>query len=393
MISLESALMKPSNMALRSLRSAVLLVGFLALGQVVWAQAPAGGNPSQTPPESGGPQVDVGPMAIPRKPAPTPTPAPPKPRTEDQPSYSLTVDVPVVNVDVTVTTKSGAFVPGLKGGNFRVYEDGVPQQITSFSQSEAPITAVLLVEFAKTYYRYMQNALIASYTFADSLKKDDWVAVIEFDMRTTILADFTQDKREIYGALNTLRIPGFSETNVHDALIETVDRLERVEGRKIIVLIANGRDTFSKHTFDETMKRLRATKDITIFPVSTGRLFNELIDMRYGSNPEVAIANMDVLQGDNEMRTYANLTGGHWYNPRFESEFPDIFRDIAAQVRNQYTLSYHPTNRKQDGAYRKIKVELIAPGGGPLTIKDEKGKTLKTELRYREGYTAKHQVE
>ncbi len=393
MISLESALMKPSITAVRFLRLAGLLVGLLVLSQAIWAQAPASGDQPQTPPEAGGPQVDVGPMAIPRKPAPTPTPAPPKPRTEDQPNYSLTVDVPVVNVDVTVTTKSGAFVPGLKGGNFKVYEDGVPQQVTSFSQSEAPITAVLLVEFARTYYTYMQNALIASYTFADSLKKDDWVAVIEFDMRTTILADFTQDKREIYGALNTLRIPGFSETNVHDALIETVDRLERVEGRKIIVLVANGRDTFSKHTFDETMKRLKGTRDITIYPVSTGRLFNELVDMRYGSNPEVAIANMGVLQGDNEMRTYANLTGGRWYNPRFESEFTDIFRDIAAQVRNQYTLSYHPTNRKQDGSYRKIKVELIAPGGGPLTIKDEKGKTLKTELRYREGYTAKHQVE
>jgi hypothetical protein len=95
------------------------------------------------------------------------------------------------------------------------------------------------------------------------------------------------------------------------------------------------------------------------------------------------------------MNTFAKLTGGQWYHPRFEGEYPDIFRDIAARVRNQYTLSYHPANRKQDGSYRKLKVELVAADGSgkPLIVKNEKGKELKTVLTYREGYTAKHQVE
>jgi VWFA-related protein len=105
------------------------------------------------------------------------------------------------------------------------------------------------------------------------------------------------------------------------------------------------------------------------------------------------IANIDYLQADNEMNTFARMTGGRAYFPRFEGELPAIFHDIAADIRNQYLLAYHPTNSKLDGTYRKLKVELIAPGGGPLKVKDQKGKDLKVQVIAREGYTAKHTVE
>ena len=82
------------------------------------------------------------------------------------------MNVPLVNVDVLVTTKAGQFVPGLKKENFRLFEDGSPQQITNFNVSKAPITAVLLVEFASTNYRFMIDALQASYAFAHTLTKD-----------------------------------------------------------------------------------------------------------------------------------------------------------------------------------------------------------------------------
>jgi hypothetical protein len=93
------------------------------------------------------------------------------------------------------------------------------------------------------------------------------------------------------------------------------------------------------------------------------------------------------------MNTFARLTGGRAYFPRFEGELPEIFRDIAGDIRNQYILAYHPTNTKLDGTYRKLKVELVSPDGGPLKIKDQKGKDVKVEIVAREGYTAKHQVE
>ena len=152
------------------------------------------GKPKQdVPDEAGGPTDNVGPYAIPKKktedaPPPTPPPAPKK--AEDQPDYSLKVNVPLVNVDVMVTTKNGQFVPGLKQENFRIAEDGVPQKVTHFNVSKAPITAVLLVEFASTNYTFMIDALRASYAFANSLQKNDWVAVAYYDMQSSYPGGF-----------------------------------------------------------------------------------------------------------------------------------------------------------------------------------------------------------
>lgn len=361
-------------------------------------QPPANPNKQEAPPEAGGPQSDVGPYVIPKKTLEPPPPAPEKPKKiAGMPDYSIKVDVPVVNLDVLVTTKEGQFIPGLHKENFKILEDGVEQKLTNFNQStEAPITAVLLVEFASTNYYFMVDALNASYAFANTLKKDDWIAVISYDMKPQILADFTQDKRAVYGALNQLRMPGFAETNLFDALFDTLDRLDRIEGKKYIILVTTGIDTFSKLNLDQIMKKIKNTKDTTIFPISVGfavRNYCEVHRCGYTHGMGIPVGNMDYLQGDNEMRTFAALTGGRAYFPRFEGELPEIFNSIAGDLRNQYTLAYHPTNTKLDGTYRKIKVELQAPDGQQLKIKDQKNKDVKPVIYAREGYTAKHQVE
>jgi VWFA-related protein len=349
-------------------------------------------NRQPAPPEAGGPQGgELGPYAIPKKKEEPPPPPPEKPKkVEGMPDYAISVAVPLVNLDVSVVTKNGQFVPGLKKDNFKVLEDGVPQTLSNFNQQEAPITAVLLVEFASTNYWYLSDALNASYTFASGLKKEDWVAVVSYDMRPQILVDFTQDKRAILGALNTLRIPGFSERNLFDALYDTLDRLDGIQGHKYVILISTGQDTFSKLNLDQIMKKIKATQGTTIYAISIGRTLREMADARGMVSPELST---DFLQADNQMNTFARLTGGRAYFPRFEGELPEIFHDIAADIRNEYNLAYRPTNAKLDGSYRKLKVELVGPDGSPLKIRDQKGKDVKYQVIAREGYTAKHQVE
>jgi len=352
----------------------------------------------EPPPAAGGPQTDVGPYAIPKKKdEPPPPPPPDKPKKiEGMPDYSLHVDVPLVNVDVLVTTKDGQFIPNLKKDNFRVLEDGVAQTVSNFNISEAPITAVLLVEFASTNYYFMVDALNASYAFANTLKKDDWVAVVSYDMKPRIMVDFTQDKRAVYGALNQLRMPGFAETNLFDALYDTLDRVDRIEGRKYVILVTTGVDTFSKLNLDQIMKKIKATKDVTIFPVSVGFAVREYCETHrcgYTHGMGIPVSNMDYLQADNEMNTFARLTGGRAFFPRFEAELPEIFRDIAGDIRNQYNLAYHPTNNRLDGTYRKLKVDVVGPDGSPLKVRDQKGKDVKYQIIARDGYTAKHTVE
>src|SRR5208282_4431085 len=340
---------------------------FSAQAQDTSHQPPANPNQQEAPPEAGGPQNDVGPYVIPKKKEEPPPPAPEKPKKiENMPDYSITVSVPVVNLDVLVTTKDGQTIPGLKKENFKIMEDGAPQQIASFNQSQAPITAVLLVEFASTNYDFEVEALRASYAFANTLQKDDWVSVISYDMKPQILADFTQDKRAVYAALNQLRMPGFSETNLFDALFDTLDRIDRIEGKKYIILVSTGFDSFSRLTLDQILKKIKSTKDVTIYPISVGfQMRNYCETYHCRTRGMVPVSNMDYLQADNEVRTYAQLTGGRAYFPRFQAEMPEIFHDIAADIRNQYSISYHPTNAKLDGTYRKLKVELQAPDGGP----------------------------
>ena len=364
------------------------------------SQAPDNGKPKQeVPAEAGGPTDNIGPYAIPKKKAeeapPPPPPVTPK-KIDDLPDYSLKVNVPLVNVDVLVTTKAGQFIPGLKQGNFRVLEDGVRLEVKLFNVSQDKITAVLLVEFSSTNYVFMMQALQASYAFANTLKKDDWVAVTYYDMQPHILVDFTQDKKAVYGALNQLRIPGFSETNLFDALYDTLDRLDRVEGKKYVILVTTGVDTFSKLTLDKIMKKIKDTKDVTIFPISVGFIVREYCETHpcgYTHGMGIPVGHMDYLQGDNEMRTFAAMTGGRAYFPRFEGELPELFGDISNDIRNQYTISYAPTNSKLDGTYRKLKVEVVGPDGAPLKVKDQKGKDVKIDVVARDGYTAKHTVD
>jgi VWFA-related protein len=362
------------------------------------AQPPDNGNgkPKQdVPAEAGGPGDNLGPYAIPKKTETEPPPPPPPPtpkKLEDVPDYSLTVNVPLVNVDVSVTTKDGQFVPGLRKEHFRIIEDGVQQTITSFNVSPAPITAVLLVEFASTRYSFMIDALRASYAFANTLRKDDWIAVSYYDMQPHILVDFTQDKKAVYGALNELRIPGFSETNEFDALYDTLDRLDRVEGKKYVILITTGYDSFSKLTLDKITKKIKDTKDVAIYPISVGQIARI---MGNAGNRSMGIhaSELDYLQADNELRNFAAMTGGRAYFPRFQAEYGEDFQQIGENIRQQYSLSYHPTNAKLDGTYRKLKVQVLAPDGSPLKIKDQKGKDVKVDVVSRDGYTAKHTVD
>jgi VWFA-related protein len=359
------------------------------------------GKPKQeAPPEAGGPTDNMGPYAIPKKNTEAPPPPPPAstPKVEGLPDYSIKVNVPLVNVDVMVTTKSGQFVPGLRKDNFRLFEDGSPQEISSFNVTKAPITAVLLIEFASTNYAFMVQALQASYAFANTLQKDDWVAVAYYDMQPHILVDFTQDKKAVYGALNQLRIPGFAETNEFDALYDTLDRMDRVEGKKYIILVTSGVDTFSKLTLDKITKKIKDTKDVTIFPVSIGWYIREMCEVQHCTGYSHGIASphiqtIDYLQADNELKNFASITGGRAYFPRFQAEFGEDFQDIGNDIRNQYSLSYHPTNTKLDGTYRKLKVQVVAPDGGPLKVKDQKGKDQKIDVVSRDGYTAKHTVD
>jgi VWFA-related protein len=359
-----------SRVLLAAAATAVLLP--LAARPLI-AQAPTGPQGGAPPPQ----QQQQNP----------PTAKPPGAKEEaPQAGVTIAVDVPIVTLDVVATTQHGDIIPGLKKENFRILDDGVPQTITTFSPTEAPITMVLLLEFSNdrwggffsAYSRYWSQYLFPH------LQQKDWVALETFDMKTRLEVDFTQNKDEVLNGIYHLYFPGFSESNVFDALLETVDRLKDVKGKKSILLLASGVDTFSKHTLDQTMKQLRQS-DVAIFCVGLGRVYQNFADMRGGMR---STTRLNYLQAENQLKTFSAETGGQAWFPQFEGEMSGVFQDVAAFLRHQYSLSYSPTGGAKDGKFHKVKVELVAPDGGPLTVLDQKGKKQKFQVYAREGYQA-----
>jgi VWFA-related protein len=355
-------------------------------------------KPTQTPPDDAGPQTDPGDIILKKKkeaeepPPPPAAPAEPKVKNPNNETYSLRVDVPIVNIDANVILdKTHQFVPGLKAGNFLVLEDGVPQTITSVRVAQTPITAVMLLEFAANSYYLINDMQNASYYFFRSLRPDDYVAVVTYDMHTHILTDFTNNKDTVAQALQSLIIPTWSETNIFDALYETLDRVSRIPGRKYIILIGSGRDTFSKLTLDKILARVKASENVTIFTIGTGALINEM--RGGGGGMGAGVREMDYLQAQNQLKTFADMTGGMSFSPMFQGALPDVFGAINDSIRNQYVLTYRPTNTKNDGSYRHVKVLLVDNEGHPLRMQDEKGKPQKYSIIARDGYNAKLPVE
>jgi Ca-activated chloride channel family protein len=289
---------------------------------------------------------------------------------------AIAVAVDLVSINVLVTDQKSNVITGLKAENFSVYEDNVKQEISHFAPVEANITVVMLVEYSKQIQYFVYDVWNAIYGFASTLRPGDWVAVIGYDIRPTILCDFTQDRTKLYDALRRFNYPAFSESNLADALIDTFERTEEIEGKVAVLLVSTGKDTFSKHTYDESLAKAKSA-NASVYAISLGQMFRLKYEQYLGAS-----ANMDWLMADNRLRTFSDFTGGEAFFPRFQTELPSVFSNISAQLRNQYSIAYSSTNTRHDGKYRKLRVDVSAD----LT---DKGKPVKFKVLTRKGYTAK----
>jgi len=321
-------------------RAALLGALIFALPSVAAAQAPA---PSQPPPDG----------------------------------YAITVTVPVVSVDVVITDNNGNYMTGLTKENFRILEDGVPQTVSNFESGQGPFTIVLLAEYSKLAYGYfLYKATNWAYAFLRQLQPQDWIALASFDTRPHIEVDFTHNPNEIARGLSEMYLPFYSESNLFDAVVDTLDRMKEIKGRKAILVLASGIDTFSRINLNTVLQRLKEN-DVTIFCVGVA-------EQAFIRSP----GNLTYLQAQNQLKTFASMSGGRAWFPRFDGDIPAIMQDVAASLRNQYSLAYTPANTKPDGKYRRIKVELVERDGKPLNVLDAKGKKVNVRIFARQGYQA-----
>jgi len=314
-----------------------------------------------------------------------------KEKTDLRTLQTFKTDVDTVTVDVAVLDKNGRFIPGIQKSSFRILEDNVPQQVSGYNVGEAPMTVSMVIEFSNKFQQlygatWFQTLQLA-WGFASTLKPEDYVAVVAYDIKPEILSDFTTNRAETQEALHRLTIPAWSEANLFDAVTDTADRMSAIEGRKAILLISSGVDTFSKLTFDKTRKNLQEA-GVPIYAIGLMQMLRIMNEGRMSGMQE-----MTFLQADNQMRTFATETGGQAFFPRFQGEYGSIFQQIHEALRNQYVLTYVSSNKAHDGTYRKIKVQLVDHDGNPVAMKDEKGKPMKYSVVAKSGYKAPRAVE
>jgi Ca-activated chloride channel family protein len=304
-------------------------------------------------------------------------------------------DVLTVTLDVAVLDNHGNPIPKIPQERFRILEDNTPQKITGYSVGEAPMTVCLVVEFSnrfqKLYTMNWMETLNDAYGFVQTLKPEDYLAIIAYDMRPEILSDFSNDRMQAQEALSRLRIPAFSEANLYDALVFTGERMQDIEGRKAIVLLSSGIDTFSKLTFDKARHAIQ-DNGVPIYAIGLAQATREMQGaMRPGMGG--AMSDMNLAVSNEQMKTFATETGGRAFFPRFQGEMSGIFRMVHESMRNNYTLTYQPSNQVKDGKFRRLKVELVNSENQPLKVVDEKNKPIKVQIVTKAGYKAPREVE
>jgi VWFA-related protein len=355
-------------------------------------KAPASSSPSTASPATPAPAPAAPAEDLPK----IPSKLTPKPKEQlGQPDVTFSADTNLVTVDVAVLDNKGNFVPNVPRPVFRILEDNVPQTIKEFSMGQAPLTVSLVIEFSNLFQWYGSQAwyqtLQTAGAFLSTLQPDDYVAIIRYDMRTQIVSDFTNDRAVMAQALRSFVMPDFHEANLFDALTDTADRMSKLEGRKAILVLTSGVDTFSKMTYDQARRKLQDS-GVPIYSIGLLQLQRLMTEGQGGMNG--AIQDLTFLQADNEMKTFAKETGGQAFFPRWTAELGQVFGAISGAMRNQYTLAYASSNQERDGKFRKITVQLIDPATNqPLVIDDEKHKPIKYTIVAKQGYKAPRAVE
>lgn len=311
---------------------------------------------------------------------------------------TLRVDTDLVSLEVTVTDRAGKQpATNLRAADFVVYEDGVRQQLVSFAATDVPFNLVLLIDTSGSTRDDIALMRRAAQRFLAELRPKDRVALIQFNKQVELLEDLTTERAKIEDALRLLK-PG-SGTSFYDAMHLTIDEvLKKVDGRKAIVALTDGVDSYGHLTFERVLPALEQTNATTYFLELDTEAFTEaglLRDCLNDNHFEFSqkqlnkyhqaesrsnvvtkgeehclLSRMERMQinrrlyetARRELRELADKSGGRVYPVKQVQQLDAVYAQIAAELRTQYSLAYYPTNERHDGKWRTVRVEIKPPG-------------------------------
>ena len=275
----------------------------------------------------------------------------------------IRVDTNLITIPVSVFDRNGIYIPNLKQVDFKIFEDGKEQQIEYFGTADKPFTVVLLLDTSPSTEYKIEEIRRAAIAFVDQLKQADKVMVIEFDGNIHVLSEVTGDRQKIYKAIGKADFGG--GTSLYDAVDFSLGkRLNKIAGRKAIVLFTDGVDTTSRKAGYDSTLNLAEESDTLIFPI----YYNTFLETNRSLNSDPDEPNApgttaeEYAVGKKYLDELSAYTGGRVFRPEATpGGLTAAFEGIAEELRRQYNIGYVPAEAGTAGQRKQIKVRVNRP--------------------------------
>ena len=298
----------------------------------------------------------------------------------------IKIETNYVTLPVSVLDRNGRFVAGLQQREFKIFENGVEQQVEYFASVEKPFTVVLMIDVSPSTQYKIDEIHRAAIAFVDQLRPNDKVMVVSFDEKYTVLTRPTNSRSRLRDAIRRASFGG--GTSLYDAVSRTITQeLKRIEGRKAIVLFTDGVDTTSRRANYQSSLRQVEEVDALIYPIRydtsrqyagsskrrpqrrrkprTGNILGDILgSIIVGGNRGISGAGSspeEYRRGKTYLEELALFSGGRKFESATTRNLDDAFRSIAEELRRQYSLGYYPDSGDK-GDRRKIRVRVMRKG-------------------------------
>lgn len=277
--------------------------------------------------------------------------------------FAIVVDVEEVVLPISVLDKDGRPVNGLTKEHFLIFEDKIQQQIKIFRHDDIPLSLGLVIDNSGSMRNKRERVNSAALSFVRESNPDDETFIVNFDDSAYLEQDFTGSIGDLIDALDNLDTRG--ETALYDAVYLSAGHVKSgKKDKRVLLLISDGEDNVSKYGFNKVIEALRESK-VTLYAI--GLL--EENDQRGG-----LFRKSPSKKAKEAIQQFADITGGQAYFPKSLDEVEELVRNIAHEIRNHYTISYSPTNRKLDGTWREVSVKVNQPRDvSRVTVRTKEG--------------------
>ena len=293
----------------------------------------------------------------------------------------------IVTVKLLVQDANGYFIPNIRRENFAVYENGARQQNATVEIEHAPVTMGVLLEYGGRYQALNKSlgdeVARAAHAFLDEIGRNDQIAIWKYGDTLEEVAGFSQGHEKLESGLVPLATPPFSELNFYDALVATLARMQAINGRKALLVVSSGLDTFSKANYQDVLGAVRQST-VPIYVINLGPALRDHASLLPPSGPYVRL---DWKRAEEELQQIAIESGGRMYSPQNTYDLAGVYDDLMENLRVRYVITYKSTGNGDLGAARTVRVELVNPAtGGPLEIVDANRKAIRSRVFVEDSY-------